>query len=92
MIVFTAVMLHRSPDTISLKVTRTQKYLLYRVKGSKIRPLRFDLINLDGRKVRSIDLLMGDEFVIPINGIKKGEHLFALSSSQGLLQTGVIDI
>lgn len=57
-----------------------------------MRPLRFDLINLDGRKVRSIDLLMGNEFVIPIKGLKKGEHLFALSSSKGLLQTGVIEL
>lgn len=81
-----------SKDDISLKLTRTHKYLLYRVKGSGLRPLRFDLINLDGRKVRSIDLLFGNEFVIPIRGLNKGEYLFALSATSGLLQTGVIEI
>lgn len=85
-------MLSKRQDNISLKVSRTEKYLLYRVSGPKLRPLRFDLINLDGKKVRSIDLLMGNEFVIPIRTLKKGEHLFALSSAGELLQTGVINI
>ena len=85
-------MLASSPNNVSIKVTRSQKFLLYRVNGSKLRPLRFDLINLDGKKVRSIDLLYGDEFVIPILGLKKGEYLFALSASTGLLRTGVIKI
>lgn len=85
-------MLASSSNNLSLKVTRTQKFLLYRVHGSKLRPLRFDLINLDGKKVRSIDLLYGNEFVIPIQGLKKAEYLFALSSLAGLLRTGVIEI
>ena len=85
-------MLASSPNNVSIKVTRSQKFLLYRVNGSKLRPLRFDLINLDGKKVRSIDLLYGDEFVIPILGLKKGEYLFALSASTSLLRTGVIKI
>jgi hypothetical protein len=85
-------MLASSPNNLSIKVTRSQKFLLYRVHGSKLRPLRFGLINLDGKKVRSIDLLYGDEFVIPILGLKKGEYLFALSASTGLLRTGVIKI
>ncbi|MDP4686473.1 MAG: hypothetical protein NWR30_02495 [Salibacteraceae bacterium] len=85
-------MLSSNNEHITLKVQKTEKYLLYRVVGPRIRPLRFDLINLDGRKVRSIDLLFGKEFVIPISGLKKGEHLFALSSAAELLQTGVIEI
>jgi len=83
-------MLSQSQGSITLNVTRSQKYLLYRVSGNGLRPLRFDLINLDGKKIRSIDLLIGNEFVIPIKGIAKGEHLYALSSTKGLLQTGVI--
>lgn len=77
---------------IQLKVQKTEKYLLYRVSGSFIRPLRFDLINLDGKKVRSIDLLYGKEFVIPTRGLASGEYLFALSSAAELLQTGVITL
>ena len=83
-------MLSQSQGSITLNVTRSQKYLLYRVSGNGLRPLRFDLINLDGKKIRSIDLLIGNEFVIPIKGIAKGEHLYALGSTKGLVQTGVI--
>lgn len=81
-----------SRSEISLQVTRTQKYLLYRVTGSTAMPLRFDLINLEGRKVRSVDLLLGSEFVIPVRGLDKGEYLFALEAASGLVKTGVIEI
>lgn len=82
------------PDNehINVQLKQTDRYLLYRVVGDYQRPLRFDLINLDGRKVRSIDLLYGNEFVIPIGGLKKGEYLYALNGTKGLLQTGVITI
>ena len=85
-------MLQRSEDQINLKLKQTERYLLYRVSGSGVRPLRFDLINLDGKKVRSIDLLFGSEFVIPIKGLPNGEYLYALNSIKGLLQTGVINL
>lgn len=85
-------MLHSNHENIKLKVQKTEKYLLYRVVGPKVRPLRFDLINLDGKKVRSIDLLVGNEFVIPIRGLKRGEYLFALNSAGELLRTGVIEL
>lgn len=85
-------MLEEPNNKISLQVTKTKRYLLYRVKGSGIRPLRFDLISLNGRKVRSIDLLVGSEFVIPIHGLDTGEYLFAMSSTKGLIQSGVVNI
>lgn len=75
-----------------LRLKQTEKYLLYRVSGPGVRPLRFDMINLDGKKVRSIDLLLGNEFVIPIKGLPPGEYLYALNSIKGLLQTGVIHL
>jgi hypothetical protein len=83
-------MLKRSQENMTLKLKQTERFLLYRVSGSGARPLRFDLINLDGKKVRSIDLLYGSEFVIPVLGLEKGEYLYALNSIKGLLQTGVI--
>lgn len=85
-------MLPSNHENITLKVQKTEQFLLYRVVGPRVRPLRFDLINLDGKKVRSIDLLFGKEFVIPIRGLATGEYLFALSSAAELLQTGVITI
>lgn len=85
-------MLPQGKNIISLIVSRSPKFLLYRVKGVTEHPMRFDLINLDGKKVRSTELIAGREFVIPIAGLKKGEYLFALSSAQGLLKTGVIQI
>ena len=44
-------MLKRSQDNVTLKLKQTERFLLYRVSGSAARPLRFDLINLDGKKV-----------------------------------------
>lgn len=85
-------MLHRSEEHIELQLQQTERYLLYRVSGSSVRPIRFDLIDLDGKKVRSADLLYGNEFVIPVRGLEKGEYLYALNSSNGLLQTGVIEL
>ena len=85
-------MLQRSEDEVTLRLKQTERYLLYRVSGSGVGPLRFDLINLDGKKVRSIDLLYGTEFVIPIKGLPRDEYLYALNSVKGLLQTGVIHI
>ncbi|HAQ69881.1 hypothetical protein N9A49_04505 [Salibacteraceae bacterium] len=85
-------MLKRSQDNVTLKLKQTERFLLYRVSGSAARPLRFDLINLDGKKVRSIDLLYGNEFVIPVLGLEKGEYLYAFNSIKGLLQTGVITL
>lgn len=85
-------MIKRKEDYLQLVASKTDKYLLYQVNGPKVRPLRFDLINLDGRKVRSLDLLVGNEFVIPIRNLKKGEYLYALSSAGDLLQTGVVQI
>lgn len=85
-------MQNRPQQQIALQLKQTESYLLYRVSGSNLRPLRFDLINLDGRKVRSIDLLYGSEFVIPVRGLAKGEYLYAVNSIKGLLQTGVIEI
>lgn len=85
-------MLKRKEEYLRLVAAKTDRYLLYKVVGPKVRPLRFDLINLNGRKVRSLDLLVGTEFVIPIKGLEKGEYLFALFSAGELLQTGVIDL
>ncbi len=85
-------MLHRSEDEVTLRLKQTERFLLYRVSGSGVRPLRFDLINLDGKKVRSIDLLYGTEFCMPIQGLPNGEYLYALNSIKGLLQTGVIHL
>ena len=85
-------MLHRSEEHIVLQYQQTERYLLYRVSGSGVRPIRFDLIDLDGKKVRSVDLLFGNEFVIPVRGLEKGEYLYALNSANGLLQTGVIEL
>ena len=79
-------------EHINVQLKQTERYLLYRLSGLNQRPLRFDLINLDGVKVRSVDLLYGNEFVIPIRGVMKGEYLYALNSTSGLLQTGVIQI
>ncbi len=79
-------------EYINLQIKQTDRYLLYRVVGNYQRPLRFDLINLDGKKVRSIDLLYGNEFVIPIRGLQEGEYLYALNGVKGLLQSGVIQI
>ncbi len=85
-------MIKRKEDYLKLVGSKTAKYLLYQVTGPKVRPLRFDLINLDGKKVRSLDLLVGREFVIPIRNLKPGEYLYALSSAGDLLQTGVVQI
>lgn len=79
-------------EQITVKVKQTKKFLLYRVFGPTQHPLRFDLINLDGKKVRSVDLLYGNEFVIPIRGLEQGEYLYALNGIHGLIQTGVIAI
>ena len=85
-------MLQRSEDHVHLKLKQTERYLLYRVSGSGLRPLRFDLIPVDGKTVRTIDITYGTEFVIPIKGLQKGEYLYALNSIKGLLQTGVIHL
>ena len=85
-------MLKRKEDYLKLVGSKTDKYLLYQINGPSVRPLRFDLINLDGRKVRSLDLLVGSEFVIPIRNLKSGEYLYALSSAGDLLQTGVVQL
>jgi hypothetical protein len=85
-------MLSDNSEQITVRVKQTSKFLLYRVLGQTHHPLRFDLINLDGKKVRSVDLLYGNEFVIPIRGLEKGEYLYALNGIRGLIQTGVIAI
>jgi hypothetical protein len=79
-------------ENVSVQLKQTDRYLLYRVVGNYQRPLRFDLINLDGKKMRSIDLLFGNEFVIPIRGLSEGEYLYALNGTKGLLQSGVIHL
>ncbi|MEX2595624.1 MAG: hypothetical protein WEC59_01750 [Salibacteraceae bacterium] len=85
-------MLNSSRQEFKLKIKQTERFILYKVSGFSAHPLRFDLINLDGKKIRSVDLLYGHEFVIPIKGVAKGEYLFAINSTSGLLQTGVINI
>lgn len=77
---------------IKLTRARNHRFFLFRVKGAAMRPLRFEMVNMDGRKVRKVDVLMGNEFVVNIANLAKGEYLFALSSSGDLLQTGVIAI
>ena len=71
---------------------RTSRYLHYRVIGNDERPLRFELIDLDGNKVNTTDLILGNEFVVPTRDLPEGEYLYALSHSENLLHTGVIII
>lgn len=85
-------MIPESQNTISVSVSSSKQFMLYKVKGNIQLPLRFDLINLDGLKVRSIELTYGSEFIIPIEELDGGEYLFAMSTSNLLLHTGVINI
>ncbi|GAB4374920.1 MAG: hypothetical protein Kow0075_00920 [Salibacteraceae bacterium] len=75
-----------------ITVTRYRQHLLYKVQGVKKRPLRFDLIDLSGAKVRTIDLLYGDEFVVPVGNLNPGEYLYMLSTTLGMLKTGICHI
>jgi hypothetical protein len=86
------VMIPKSQNTISVSIATSKQFMLYRVNGNVQLPVRFDLINLDGLKVRSIELTYGNEFIIPIEELDGGEYLFAMSASNHLLHTGVINI
>jgi hypothetical protein len=85
-------MIPKSQNTIRLSLSISKAYMLYRIKGELSLPARFDLINLDGIKVRSVDVCYGNEFVLPIEDLVGGEYLFAISSGNQLLHTGVVTI
>lgn len=85
-------MIPKSQNTIRLSLSISKTYMLYRIKGELSLPARFDLINLDGIKVRSVDVRYGNEFVLPIGDLVGGEYLFAISSGNQLLHTGVVTI
>lgn len=85
-------MIRKREEHITIYLQRTAKYLHYRVDGVAQRPLRFELIDLDGKKVNTTDLFIGQEFVVPTQNIPSGEYLYALSHSENLLHTGVVQI
>jgi hypothetical protein len=85
-------MIPESQNTIKLSHSRSANYLLYRVLGDIQYPLSFDLINMDGVKQRSIQLVIGNEFVIPISTLDAGEYLYVVSAQTGHLRTGVVRV
>ena len=85
-------MIRKRQEHVTIYMQRTMRYLHYRVVGNANRPLRFELIDLDGKKVNTTDLVLGDEFVVLTRELPKGEYLYALSHSENLLHTGVIVI
>ena len=85
-------MIPESQNTIKLSHTRSATYLLYRVSGQIQYPLSFDLINMDGIKQRSIQLVCGNEFVIPISTLDAGEYLYVVSAKTGHIRTGVVRV
>lgn len=85
-------MIPKSQNKISVSVSASEQFMLFIVNGQIQLPLSFDLINLDGLKVRSIELAYGNEFIIPIEDLEGGEYLFAMSAGNNLLHTGVINI
>lgn len=85
-------MIRKRQDHITIYLQRSAKYLHYTVKGIAQRPLRFELIDLDGKKVNTTDLFLGDEFVVPTQHLPEGEYLYAVSHSENLLHTGVVTL
>ncbi|GAB5539313.1 MAG: hypothetical protein Salg2KO_14160 [Salibacteraceae bacterium] len=83
-------MLPRKDHTLSLTISRSRAYFHFKIAGLENPFVKFELIDLDGNRLRKQRLIYGSEFFISSEGLSNDEYLYTISTDDSLIYTGVL--
>lgn|GEM_PF-413888 len=85
-------MLRKPEHIVRVEYVQNQRHILFRIFGNDLLPATLDLINSEGRKVHSVQLLYGTELAIPKIGLINDQYLFVVSFVGGTLLSGTLEV
>ena len=83
-------MMLSNKQVISVSVAQSTRFLHLVIHGLDVWPVKFDMVDLDGKRVVSRVIIYGNEISIPIRQLAGQDYLYAISFKDTLKHTGVI--
>ncbi len=77
-------------QVISVSVAQSNRFLHLVIHGLDVWPVKFDMVDLDGKRVVSRVIIYGNEISISIRQLAGQDYLCAISFKDTLKHTGVI--